>query len=230
MAGLTPKNWVNFQHYKDRCPPWIKLHKRILDDREFQRLPVASRALAPMLWLLASESLSGEFDGDVSELAYRFRQTEKEISAGLDPLIDQGFFLAVADAGNPPAGKAPKKSKAKKTAPEVSDCPHHKLIDLFVQNLPMLPKPVKSLWDGTNAENLRARWAWVLTESRSSGDRYATNEAEALDWFDRFFGYVGESDFLTGRNNKWTSCDLGWLLVKSNFAKVVQGTYVNKAT
>ena len=125
------------------------------------------------------------------------------------------------------------KGKGKATAEggvAVADCPHLKLIDLFVKNLPMLPKPIKSLWDGTNADNLRARWAWVLTESRASGDRYATNEAEALDWFDRFFGYVGESDFLTGRNNKWTSCDLGWLLVKSNFSKVVQGTYVNKAT
>lgn len=56
---LIPRRWSDFQHYKDRRPPWIKLHKALLDDREYQRLPLASRALAPMLWLLASESKDG---------------------------------------------------------------------------------------------------------------------------------------------------------------------------
>lgn len=59
---LVPKNWTSFQHYKDRAPPWIRLHRGLLDDYEFQCLPVASRALAPMLWLLASAETSGEFD------------------------------------------------------------------------------------------------------------------------------------------------------------------------
>jgi hypothetical protein len=52
---IVPNNWAELQHYKDRSPPWIKLHKKLLDNFEFQSLPVASRALAPMLWLLASE-------------------------------------------------------------------------------------------------------------------------------------------------------------------------------
>lgn len=101
---LTPKNWVSFQHYKDRCPPWIKLHKGLLDDSTFQRLPTASRALAPMLWLLASESKDGVFDGSAAELAFRLRQTEKEITTGLEPLISKGFFLVEQDANNLLAG------------------------------------------------------------------------------------------------------------------------------
>ncbi len=60
---LQPKNWAVFQHYKDRCPPWIKLHRDLLNDRSYMRLPIASKALAPMLWLLASESKDGVFDG-----------------------------------------------------------------------------------------------------------------------------------------------------------------------
>lgn len=90
---LVPKNWASFQHYKDRSPPWVKLHKELLDDRTFQRLPVASRALAPMLWLLASESKDGSFDGSVEELAFRLRCSEEEIESGLSALIDKGFFL-----------------------------------------------------------------------------------------------------------------------------------------
>ena len=35
---LTPKDWGEFQHYKDRSPPWIKLHKKILDNADFSPL------------------------------------------------------------------------------------------------------------------------------------------------------------------------------------------------
>ena len=91
---LTPKNWSHFQHYKDRCPPWIKLHKDLLNNRDFMRLPIASKALAPMLWLLASESKDGSFDGSLDELVFRLHITEKEYHDGLKPLIDKGFFVS----------------------------------------------------------------------------------------------------------------------------------------
>lgn len=90
---LAPKNWREFQHYTNRMPPWIRLQRKLLDDKDFHRLPIASRALAPMLWLLASESVTGEFDAGVDELAFRLRSTEKEIEAGLKPLIEKGFFF-----------------------------------------------------------------------------------------------------------------------------------------
>ena len=97
---LRVKNWHNFQHYKDRAPPWIKLHKTLLDDSKFQRLPDASRALAPCLWLLASEEKSGIFDGSVPEVAFRVHQSEKWVEAAIKPLISGGFFIVVQDASN----------------------------------------------------------------------------------------------------------------------------------
>jgi hypothetical protein len=90
---LTPKNWSVFQHYKDRCPPWIKLHRDLLNDRVFMRLPLASKALAPMLWLLASESKDGHFDGSQDELVFRLHITDQEYISGIKPLIDNGFFI-----------------------------------------------------------------------------------------------------------------------------------------
>ena len=98
---LVPKNWSQFQHYKDRSPPWIKLHKSLLDDSAFQRLPDASRALAPCLWLLASEHEGGVFPASTDELAFRLRQTEKWIESALKPLISKGFFSVVQDASTP---------------------------------------------------------------------------------------------------------------------------------
>ena len=92
---LQPKNWAVFQHYKDRCPPWIKLHRDLLNDRAFMRLPIASKALAPMLWLLASESKDGIFDGSLDELVFRLHISELEYQQGLKPLIDNNFFTIV---------------------------------------------------------------------------------------------------------------------------------------
>jgi hypothetical protein len=90
---IVPKDWREFQHYKDRSPPWIRLHKKLLDNYEFHCLPVASRALAPMLWLLASDSIDGCIEASPEKLAFRLRQTEKEVTAALKPLIDNGFFI-----------------------------------------------------------------------------------------------------------------------------------------
>ena len=90
---LYPKNWQTFQHYKDRNPPWIKLHKSLLDDPVFQCLPVASRALAPMLWLQASCEVDGHIDMTTEQLAFRLRMTHKELLDALNPLIMAGLFV-----------------------------------------------------------------------------------------------------------------------------------------
>ncbi|GAA4352927.1 hypothetical protein GCM10023165_42770 [Variovorax defluvii] len=97
---LAAKNWKTFQHYAHRLPPWIKLHRALLDDRKFLQLPVESRALAPMLWLLAAESTDGVFDGSIEELMFRLRVAEAELVAGLEPLITAGFFIPVQPDDN----------------------------------------------------------------------------------------------------------------------------------
>lgn len=98
---LTPKNWAEFQHYKDRAPAWIKLHRKLLDDYDYACLPVASKALAPMLWLLASEYEGGVIDASLRELAFRLRMTEGELSDALNPLIQSKFFDVEQDASEP---------------------------------------------------------------------------------------------------------------------------------
>ena len=94
---LRVKNWREFQHYTNRRPPWIKFHVTLLDDYEFQCLPLASRALAPMLWLLASQNVEGSIPADPALLAFRLRWDVKDIKAGLTPLIQKGFLI---DASN----------------------------------------------------------------------------------------------------------------------------------
>ena len=95
---LKVKDWADFQHYKHRSPPWIKLHRTILDNYDFHRLPDASRALAPCLWLLASEHQDGEIDADIPKLAYRLRKSDEWVENALKPLIEAGFFIVASGA------------------------------------------------------------------------------------------------------------------------------------
>lgn len=97
MAFLIPKNWTSFQHYRDRSPAWIKLHRELLDDFEFHSMQVASRALAPMLWLLASQYEDGKIEYKPAKLAFRFRMSEKELVDAINPLIEMGFFSIDGD-------------------------------------------------------------------------------------------------------------------------------------
>lgn len=101
MERLRVKNWEQFQHYKDRSPTWIKLHKSLLDDREFHRLTDASRALAPCIWLLASESKDGSIAHDAEAIAFRLRRSVKEIESAIRPLITAGFLIVFHDASKP---------------------------------------------------------------------------------------------------------------------------------
>jgi uncharacterized phage protein (TIGR02220 family) len=55
MDYLRVKNWEEHQHYKDRNPPWIKLHRTLLDDYEFSCLQDASKAHLILIWLFASQ-------------------------------------------------------------------------------------------------------------------------------------------------------------------------------
>ena len=74
---------------------------------------------------------------------------------------------------------------------------------------------------------MRDRGRWVLSAESARGKRYANTPDEAVDFFRRFFGHVAKSDFLTGRNGKWTGCTLAWLMEEANFAKVMEGNFDN---
>jgi hypothetical protein len=118
---LTPKNWKSFQHYKERTPSWIKLHKGLMTDFEFVRLPVASRALAPMLWLLASEYEGGSIDASLEKIAFRMHMSVSDLRDALSPLIDAGFFDASEVLSPPLAERLPREEDIGKRTREETE-------------------------------------------------------------------------------------------------------------
>ena len=56
MQYLSIKNWGEYQHYKHRNPPWIKLYYNLLDDYEYGNLDDRSKLLLISLFLLAGKT------------------------------------------------------------------------------------------------------------------------------------------------------------------------------
>ena len=176
----------------------------------------------------SQKALAGKASSDA-------KRKRKQQALNGDSTAVERALNSVATAGNGAStnqnqNQEPLNTEAKaslSSATPTPPCPHVEIIELYAQHLPNLPQPKAELWDGARATALRQRWAWLLTAKKKTGERYAANKVEGLDWFSRFFAYVGESDFLTGRGGKW-ACDLGWLVKADNFSKVVQGNFENK--
>jgi hypothetical protein len=85
---LRVKNWTEFQHYRDRDPPWIKLHFSLLSSKDWVTLDDASRVLAIACMLIASRN-KGEVPNDPD---YIRRVAYLNKAVNFKPLIDCGFL------------------------------------------------------------------------------------------------------------------------------------------
>lgn len=232
---LAVKGWAKFQHFKDRKPPWIKLYRDILDDKEWHRLDAKAAKALVMLWLIASES-----DGvlpDRETLAFRLRTTETEIDSTLSKLShwllrDDIDAISTCHQGDAPEtetevereAEAPTVLVGKGKPPRPPDCPTEALIALYHEHLPMLPR-VEVLND-SRKRTLSARWREVVTDADIS--KAEDVRAAGLEWFGWYFGHAAKSKFLTGKSKDWHA-DFDFLMTQSKFAKVVEGSYHREA-
>jgi hypothetical protein len=88
-------NWSSYQSYKDRKPPWVRLHKTLLDNYEFQTMSADARAILPMLWLIASEDedpKSGLIRSEVEKICFRLRIEIPVMVAALAEMQNRDFI------------------------------------------------------------------------------------------------------------------------------------------
>ena len=104
-------------------------------------------------------------------------------------------------------------------------CQHQKVIDLYHQKLPNHLKV--EVWHKTRQGLLKTRWAEV--EDDIFKEKGSVSEEEILDWWTRFFGYVGKSKFLTGKtftkDRRPFMADLEWIVRPTNFTKIIEQKY-----
>ena len=109
---------------------------------------------------------------------------------------------------------APADANGVQTSQPVDACPHQAIVALFNELLPSACQ-IRD-WTPGRQQLLRTRWREDI-------------KRQDLAWWRRFFGYVGQSDFLMGRSaapgRKPFLLDIEWLLKSSNFTKVREGKY-----
>ena len=101
VGYLRVVNLERFQHYKDRSPPWIKLHAQTLESYEFARLQDASKAHLMLIWLLASRT-GNRIPNDPIWVRNKIGARE---DVNLDELQLFGFLEPEQDASNPLASR-----------------------------------------------------------------------------------------------------------------------------
>jgi hypothetical protein len=97
-TSLRIKNWDSYQHYKHRTPPWIKLHRSLLDDMDYHACdPMAAKHL-PLIWLIASEN--GGNLPTVEKLAFRLRISAAKCGEVINALSAWIYGDVLQDASN----------------------------------------------------------------------------------------------------------------------------------
>ena len=92
MEYLTIKNFEKFQHYKERNPPWIKIHRELFLDYEFGCLQDASKLHLMLIWLLASQ-LDNKIPNSPEFIKEQIHVKEE---VDLNLLISKGFLIPLA--------------------------------------------------------------------------------------------------------------------------------------
>lgn len=94
--------WDSFQSYKDRKPPWIRLHRSLLDNPDFQKMSMNAKAVLPQIWLLASEDKdprSGLIRRCYKNVTFRLRISNDFFTETLREIYEAGFVVPVNEDG-----------------------------------------------------------------------------------------------------------------------------------
>lgn len=90
---IEVKNFTKFQHYRERRPPWIKLHGSVFDNYEFTELADATKLLLIGLWVLASRT-DNRIPNKPKWIRGCLHLTER---LNLAPLVEAGFITLHSD-------------------------------------------------------------------------------------------------------------------------------------
>lgn len=114
MRRFRVKNLEKFQHYKDRRPPWIKLHAELLEDYEFACLHDASKLHLILIWVLASRH-NNSLPWDTAWIAKRIGATD---DIDLDALEGAGFIIEIQDCKKAEQNASAAIAERKQNAPQ----------------------------------------------------------------------------------------------------------------
>ena len=138
---------------------------------------------------------------------YRLSDGDKMDTAWIQTVSDTETQIRL-DKNRVDKNRIDSSSASADTRAQIDD---HSVIDCFNSVCKSLPKVQK------------------LTEKRRRAIKNARKLLGEMT-FAELFAKVEQSDFLTGRTNKWNGCGFDWILTPSNLTKIIEGNYDNKQT
>lgn len=188
---LIVKNWEEFQHYKGRNPPWVKVYKKLLDDPEWFVLDGLASKVLVMCWLVASEH-EGRLPS-VEKLAFRLRMGVKELSSILSTLShwledDASTMLASCKQDACPESESESESEPLSSKEAAAPAAPDARTTLFQDGLARLSRITGR--PPNACRNLIGRWLRdadddAVRVSRAIEDAEINRVAEAVAWITR---------------------------------------------
>lgn len=205
MQYLRVKNWESFQHYKDRSPPWIKLHRDLLRDYHFLCLQDASKMQLMLIWLLASQ-LDNKIPADPE---YIKAQIGIKGELNLKELIDNGFLT---DDSN-----------------TLADCKQSAIVETEAETYRTDREETEEalLLFNQCAETHGFSKVQKLTAARKSKLKLRLKEAGGIDGWIVALEKISVSDFCRGQNDRGWKADFDFLVTEGSFVKLMEGKYDN---
>jgi hypothetical protein len=109
MNYLEIRNWSRYQHYKDRRPPWVKLHVDVLTDEKLTALDVPTRLLA-LLLLAVAANRDNKIPHDARWLAVETNMPASQVKRALATLLATRYLVECKSASN---GASPSRAPAR---------------------------------------------------------------------------------------------------------------------
>lgn len=216
MAHYRIIGWDKYQHYKDRDPPWIKLHRDTLTSQTWVDADDRTRVLAIACMLIAA----GTDNRIPADPGFVRRRAYLGYDPDFQPLIDLGFVELVNDAKDLAENRKRPLAQRKQTLASDTECSseteerqRREETDTAFAAFGSAaerrgwPKPA-SLTD-ERRKKLRAR----IRDHGIDGVTAAITRAEASTLIN---------------DGSWWSFD--WFLKPANFAKLIEGNYDNRST
>lgn len=89
-------NYEDYQHYKDRNPPWVKQHKRFWNNSSISCERTSTRLLALFLISYASEFENALIPCNFREISRRANLNTAQVRTGVEALCQIGFLSLFA--------------------------------------------------------------------------------------------------------------------------------------
>ena len=238
-------NWASFQHYRDRAPPWIKLHRELLSSRVWVNSTDQSRVLA-----IASMLLAAATDNKIpNDPAYVRRVAYLDGDPDFAPLIANGFIEIIDEDGNLLADASELQATARTEKRRGREEKRREEAEEMYVNAARSPVPVepvcsavveqKVLHDGgklaVDAWNALAGRISLpvvqrLTTARAAALRARLIECGGMDGWLGALAKIEASPFLRGEGGRaqghdgWR-CNFDWLISQRGFTRLLEGAF-----